>query len=224
MKSRLLYVFLVASFLVPALPATAQTPEEVPPPRSAGKAVLLSLLVPGLGHRYAQHGRWGGAGTFYVLAEASLWLGVAGSAWRQDQVEASYRALARAGADAQLDGKDRRFLLNLGAFRSSDEFLETMLRNRAWDQVDYVSEPAFQWAWTSEADFLRYRRLRDDADAWGRRQTLFLSTLVANRLVAALTALRAARRANRPAPDFSLSFEPPPRDAAAPVVTLRARF
>jgi len=169
-------------------------------------------------------GRWSGAASFFGLIDVSFWLSLFGADWRHGQVVESYRTLAISRAGADLDGKDRRFLLNLGLFLSSDAFRETQLRNRAWDQVDYVSDPAFQWRWASEADFLDYRALRDDADAWSRRRTLFISMLVANRFLAALTALRAARRANNAEPDVSLSLAPSPYDAGVPVVRLHMQW
>ena len=207
------------------VPAQAQdpAPESDVVLKSPGKAAALSLLLPGLGHRYVHNGSWRGAASFFALAEAGFWMGLIGADWQHDQVVQSYQTLATSRAAAQLAGKDRRFFLNLGLFRSSDEFLETQLRNRAWDQVDYVSDPAFQWQWASEGDFQDYRRLRDDADTWSRRRTLFISTLVANRLIAALTALRAARRANNAAPEVSLSLTPG-YDADLPVVTLHMRW
>jgi len=41
-------------------------------PKSGIKAFGLSLLVPGLGHRYVNGGRWGGAGTIFVAADLTL--------------------------------------------------------------------------------------------------------------------------------------------------------
>ena len=193
-------------------------------PKSGGKAVLLSLAVPGLGHRYVHGGSWRGAASFFGLADASLWLGLVGANWREDQVIDSYRALAVSAAGADLDGKTRRFFLNLGAFESSDAFREAMLRQRAWDQLSQVDDPAFQWEWASDAALQEYRALRDEADSWSRRRTLFISALVANRLIAGITALRAARRHNRAAPDLSLSFTAPPPGTDVPVVRLSLRL
>lgn len=206
--------------------AQAQDLEETTPiaRKSTGKAVALSLLMPGLGHRYVHDGSWRGAASFFGLADVSFWLGLLGADWRHAQVVESYRTLAISRAEADLNGKDRRFLLNLGLFLSSDDFREMQLRNRAWDQVDYVSDPAFQWRWASETDFQDYRALRDDADAWSRRRTLFISMLIANRLIAAVTALRAARRVNNTGPDVSLSLAPPPYDARAPLLRLHMQW
>ena len=225
MKYTVLALALVGALWLPASAhAQVEETETEFTPKSSGKAVALSLLLPGLGHRYAHDGSWRGAASFFALADVTFWLGLFGADWRHGQAIESYRTLATTRANAQLDDKDRRFFLNLGLFRSSDEFLEVQLRNRAWDQVNYVSDPAFQWEWASEADLQEYRQLRDDADGWSRNRTLFISMLAANRLFAALTALRAARKANAAAPDVSLSLAPPPPDANAPVLNLRVRW
>ncbi len=228
LSMKYLLFLIVLAILLSSAPAHAQLQEvEAEPPfirKSPGKAAAMSLLVPGLGHRYVHNGSWRGAASFFALAEATFWLGLIGAEWQQGQAVESYRTLATARANAQLDGKDRRFLLNIGIYMSSDEFREEQLRSRFWNEVNYVSDPAFQWEWASTEDFEDYRRLRDDADAWGRRRTLFISTLVANRLVAALTALRAARRNNSADPALSLSLAPPQRYAQYPTAHLVYRF
>jgi len=221
----LIFVVLVGAAGLPRT-ALAQDPDGAMPVvrKSTGKAVALSLLVPGLGHRYVHDGHWRGAASVFGLADVSFWLGLLGADWRHGQVVESYRTLAISRAEADLDGKDRRFFLNLGLFRSSDAFREMQLRNRAWDQVDYVSDPAFEWDWASETDFQDYRALRDDADGWSRRRTLFISMLIANRFLAALTALRAARRVNHAEADVSVSLAPSPYDASTPLVRLRMQW
>ena len=162
--------------------------------RSAGKAAALSLLVPGLGHRYLEGGRWDRPGAAFVLAEAGLWLGLGSALWQHGQTVQSYRTLAAGRAGALVEGKDRRFFVNLGAYSSSDAFVEDHLLRRRWDQLSYVSDPAFQWRWSSEEDRQTYMHLRRQADTWSRRRTVFISTLAINRVLAALTTLLAARR------------------------------
>ena len=214
------YAVLILALLL-ALPAQAQ---EVSPPRSPKKAFALSLLLPGLGHRYAHGGSWRGAASGLALAEAGFWTGTFVSDWRHGATVESFETLAATRAGADIEGKDREFFLNLATFISSEEFRATKLRNRAWDEIDYVSDPAFQWQWASEEDFERFRDLRDEADTFRNRRTLFIAAMAANRLVAAFTAIRATNRANRAMPDLSLSFAPPPDYAETPVVHLRVQF
>jgi hypothetical protein len=180
---------------------------------SPGRAFLLSLALPGLGHRYANGGAWGSGGTFFVLVDGLLWTSLANSIWKRGQAIDNYRLLAVTGAGADVDGKDRIFFLRLASYQSSDEFTETSLRNRAWDEIGYADDPSFQWNWDSQDEYLRYREVREESETLGRRRTVLAATLVANRLLAGFLAARNARRAG--APDLMLSIRPPTADRTA---------
>ena len=160
------------------------------------KAFALSLVLPGWGHRYAQGGSWRGMATIYTAADAGLWIGLINAIWQHDRLTRSFRTLATLRAGADVEGKDRTFYLNLATYHSSDEYLEFQLRNRAWDRIDYVSDPSFRWAWESEDDFLAFRDMREDAETFRRRRSLFIAALVANRLLAGLASIGASNRAN----------------------------
>lgn len=188
--------------------------------RSAPKAFALSVLFPGWGHKYAQ-GSWRGRATVFAGAEVGLWLGLISSKWQRNQSIESYQTLATTRAHASIEGKDRAFYLNLASYHSSDEYLEFQLRNRAWQRIDYVDDPANYWNWESEEDFQKFRDLREDAESLGRRRSIFIALLVANRLVAGLSSIQATNKANA---DFNLSFAPPPPQSQLPIINLTARF
>ncbi len=220
---RLTVLVLVAFLAAPSADARQVQQPAAHPPRSPGQAFALSLVLPGLGHRYAQHGRWG-RGTFYALADAGLWLGLLGTEWRRQALVQSFETLAATRAGARVEDKDRTFFLNLAAYHSSDEYVAVQLRNRAWDRIDYVADPAFQWAWASEEDFLTFRRLRRDAETLRNRRFVLAAALVANRLLAGLTALRAARHANRNVPPLQLSLAAPPPGTDLPRLQVAVTF
>lgn len=189
---------------------------------SRGKAFLLSLAVPGLGHRYVESGDWDGAATAFAAADAAMWVGLVSTALRQHHLEDTYRTLAALRADARIAGKDRTFFLTISNYRSAEEFREAQLRERGWDRFDYASTPAFQWEWEREADFQEYRRLREDAESMRRRVPVVAAALVGNRLISGILALRRAGRAQQEDVDVSLgpSSQAPNRLA----LRLRARF
>lgn len=201
-------------------PAAAQEPADRD--LSAGKAFALSLVLPGLGHHYVHGGNWDGWATVFALADAALWTSLAGSEWRRHHLEGNYETLAVAGAGADIEGKGRDFFLNLASYHSSDEFLATQLRNRNWRNLDDITDPSNQWMWSSEGDFLRFRDMREDAESLRRRRSFIITTLVANRLIAGLGALRGARRGDVTAASFSLSV--PPRGADVPMMNVRIRW
>ncbi|NNE68817.1 MAG: hypothetical protein HKN29_00485 [Rhodothermales bacterium] len=170
-----------------APPAQAQTP-------SARGAFFRSLVLPGWGHHYAHGGQWGRSGATFALADIGMALGATSAEWRRGSAVETYRTLATGQAGADIAGKDRTFFLRLATYRSSDEYLDVSLRNRAWDSIDYVSDPSFQWEWETEQDFLEYRELREESESLRRRRTILVASLVANRLIAGLSAARSARR------------------------------
>ncbi len=219
-------VLMAAAMLVSGHAAYGQIADvsaSEPTHRAPAKAAALSLVLPGLGQRYANGGHWSTSATLFATADVAVWLGLIGTLRARSSRTDAYRALAVSGADANIEGKDRRFFLNLATFRSSDEYLDTQLRNRAWDQLDYVSDPSYQWSWTDEADFLAFRDLRDDAESLGRRRSVLVATLVANRVISALVAVRAAGRHNRLS-SARLSVAPPPAGSAWPAVRIDVGF
>ncbi len=187
---------------------------------SGGKAFGLSMILPGLGHRYVNQNNWTGWARTYAAADIGLWLSLIGGEWRRDDLVQSYTTLASGSAQAQVIGKDRTFFLNLASFESSDVYRETMLRNRSWDLIGYVDDPSFQWDWDSREAFNRYRGLRDDAESLRRRRSILIASLVANRLISGAIAARSAGRSRRSQVTASLA---PPVESA-PVLSLRVQF
>ena len=215
------FAFFVATFLCFAPETTvAQNRPTEPFVASPAKALGLSLVLPGLGHRHAEEGNWTRSAITYAVADASLWLSFLGSTWHRSHLIQSYETLAIRSAGANLDGKDRTFYLNLASFESSDIYLETMLRNRAWDRIDYVSDPNFQWEWTSDDTYNEFRDLRNRSESLKRRKSILIASLVANRLLSgAISARKAGKSRNR---SFSAVILPPAD--RIPTVALRMGF
>ena len=189
-------------------------------PYSAKLALIKSLLLPGLGHKYVNDGRWSGWAIAYTAADVSLWLSLLGGEWHRNSLITSYETLASGSANADLSGKNRSFYLNLASFESSDIFYETMLRNRAWDQIGYVSDPSFQWEWDSEESFNEFRSLRNDAESLRRRKTILIASLVVNRLLSGAISARKASKSSASSVSMALSA---PMERV-PVLSLRVGF
>jgi len=217
MRNIIKALFLIG-FLVGGMQSSHAQERDVSP----GKALALSLLLPGLGHRYIQGGDWGGSATAFALIDVGIWAGLAGSEFRRDHYVDSYTTLASMSAGADLDGKGRDFFLNLASYVSSDDYLAARLRSRSWSDIDDVVDPDFQWRWESEEDFQRFRALREDAESLQRRRTFLIATLVANRLISGFAALRGARRVD--ATDANVSLSMPPAGSVAPMMNLRLRW
>lgn len=184
-------LMLVVVLMSPAQTTSAQSPVL---DRSPRKAAALSLVLPGLGHRYAHGGQWTNTASLLAIADVSTWLGLVGTNRHRNQAIDSYTLLASSRAGADVVGKDRRFFLNLATYQSSDDFLETALRNRAWDQLSYVDDASFQWEWESDEDFAAYRDLRNKSESLKRRRSILIAAVVTNRLISTISSVLVARR------------------------------
>jgi hypothetical protein len=204
-RSLLLVLILAASSVDAEL--MAQMDEPAPSARSAKTAFGLSLLVPGLGHRYANGGHWGKSGSFFLAADVGIILSLIGTKWRQNDLENSYRTLAVSRAGADLTGKSRPFFLSLGTYDSSDEFKDALLRTRQWDRLAFAEDPNNSWEWSSKQDRLDYRALRDDSESMGRRASWLIGALVANRVISGVTAMLRTRNSG---PEISMGVTPNP--------------
>lgn len=217
----LIALFVALFNLAPTAAAQVSgTPEASQP--SAKKAFALSFAVPGLGHRYVHGGDWDGWASVFAVADAGLWAGLFGVVLHRDHLEESYRTLAAQHAGVDPEGKGRAFYLNVGTYPSSDAFTDAQLRDRNWERVDYAADPSFQWEWDEDAHFQRFRDTREKSESLRRRRTFIITTLVANRLIAGITSLRAASLAQPRA--LRLSLDAPPEGSAAPLVRLNYSF
>jgi hypothetical protein len=213
------FVFLL--MMAGAVSAQAQTTTGVQ--KSGKKAFALSLILPGLGHQYAHDG-WSRTALFFSTTDISLILGLVNAQWREGDLIQNYETLGALEAGAQVKDKSRAFFLNLGAHTSSNAYVDFLLRTRNWDRLATAEDPAFTWQWTTEDGRLQYRALRDDAETFGRRVTLFTSMLVANRLIAGLTSIRAVRKQNNRTLQTTLSLRPPPGRSALPIAHVSLRW
>lgn len=182
--------FLSVIALLTATGALAQTP---------AKAAGYSILLPGLGHKYANENAWNRRAALYTITDAVLLIGLVSSEWQRRYLVNSYQTWAVSHAGITSVGKDRRYYVTIGNHLSSDAYRDIQLRNRRVDQAAYVNDPAFQWRWNSIQDLQRYRDLRKGSESWAQRRGSIIAALVANRVVSAVSALLTARRKQEPA-------------------------
>ena len=192
-------------------------------PKSGVKAFGLSMLLPGLGQRYVNGGRWGG-GTIFVAADLTLWLGLATTVAQENHFVDGYTTLVARRAGNSLEGKNRSFELALGSYDSSDEYLDALLRSRQWDRIEGAQDPDNQWDWETTEDRARYVELRGDADSADNRTKALIGALIINRLISGITAALSSRKTRSyPTSSYSagLGYN---RFSAVPVARLTLRF
>ena len=170
------------------------------------RILLRSLTVPGWGQ--ATLGLNTSAKVFMVI-EAGIWGSFVAFRIQEATRTDAYLKTARLAAGIDLSQQDDEFRRIVGAFASNEEYnLLVVTRDAA---NIYLSDPNHQdlvgyrayiaehslsgsmaWNWTDEASFDRYGGQRKDAQRAGLRSNTALALAVANRIVSALHAARAA--------------------------------
>lgn len=143
----------------------------------------------------------------------------------------SYRQTALLDAGIDLKGRDEEFRRIVGSFRSSDEYNQYVVARDAANLYlqdvynpdmtgyrEYIAKHSLQgrdtWRWSSLDALLRYGAQRKDAHRAAIRANNMLGLAIANRLVSALHAARAAGQVRAPAQSWRFEFEPAPGDDA----------
>jgi hypothetical protein len=171
----------------------AVEPQGETPKKSIMLAIAYSLVLPGLGDLYAENF---GTGKYFMGADAGLWLTYGGirvyGQWLKDDA----KTLAVQRASANFDGKDAKFEVNLGNFTDVLSYNDAKLRNREFDLL-YDPKSSFAWQWSSDADRLHYKDLRNRGEGTLRNSQFVLGALFLNRVIAAISAVRSVSAYNR---------------------------
>ena len=202
----------VASTAAPALTWDDGVEDAAGAPISTTRAVLYSLLIPGLGdYKLGNHGR----ATAFFIAEGVIWVSYAVFEVQGNQREDEYQDLTvrfagvtRTGhsddfyatlrefdtseeyeADVKLDGRNE--LVNSGGLEAlnADALERYFVENRLEDY-----EP---WQWASVDRKLQYSEVRSSSKTSYRRADYMIAAAAANRVVSAIVTYAAGHNANR---------------------------
>ena len=198
------------------------------------RALLRSLTVPGWGQATLGHRR---SATVFAIADLSIWTSF--TAFRVQQrlrTDASLRtAMLEAGID--LSGRDEDIRRIVGLYASSEEYNQLVVyRDAANLYYDdpvayraYIESHQLQgsnaWAWSNQDSFRRYSGQRKQAQRAALRSNTALALAIANRLISAVHAARAASHAPAKAQSWNFECVPVPGgDGTAFHLGVRTRF
>ncbi len=162
-------------------------------PKSVGRAVLYSALLPGLGQYYTGYQA---KAKYFFGAEIVTWIAYGGfrmyGSWKKDD----YIEYGDDHADAQLEGKSDDFLDWVGFY---DDINQYNAEGRVGDRErPYLFDtPDNHWHWQTAAEQQVYRDLKNMSRESYRRANFMIGIAVLNRVVSAIDAAIDARRANR---------------------------
>lgn len=191
-------------------------------PREPGKAFLLSMLLPGLGHRYAGHDSRALA---LFLGEAGLWTTFAVYKIQGNAREEDFEEWAKLFSGGTIEGRDRgeEYYQRISRYLSSDDYnfeVKAIARliypgdtpDVRAQQLAYIEENAFRgdesWEWTSQERRNDFRVIRHRALDADRHANWTLGGLVLLRALAAIDAVLVAKHDNRARGDVGFSASP----------------
>jgi hypothetical protein len=196
-------------------------------PISPTKAVLYSLLLPGLGDY--QLGNKGRATAFFA-AEGIIWISYATFEVQGHQREDDYQQLAVQFAGVSRTGHSDAFYADVREFDNSDLYeadVKNTGRQDLFNQsgsIESINADALEnyyvanrvsdfepWKWESLDRRLQYSEVRSSSKTSYRRADYMLAAAVANRVVSALVAFTAARSMQPQNVGYHLDFTPDAR-------------
>ncbi|MBD3161475.1 MAG: hypothetical protein GF346_04650 [Candidatus Eisenbacteria bacterium] len=188
------------------------------------KTLGLSLLVPGLGHLSAGYD---GRAQGFMAAEAVIWGAFAVFEVQGELRKDSYIEMAELfGGVPDADGLSDDYYRLIGQYPSAEIYNDEIRRDaraRHGDDLD-AREAYFEqnriaddrtWSWVSSAARQSYRSKRSDSNRSFKRAGYMVGVAVANRLLAAVDAMRLIHKGNESSamrvsirPDFPEFREP----------------
>lgn len=175
--------------------------------KSASKALLYSLLVPGLGQHYVDGSK---SVKFFAAAEIIL----TGIAIGHDRygtwLEQDYRAFAGDHANVDPTGKQKSYFVEISKYNTIYIYNEKMRITRSYDMI-IPETPENFWSWDSDENRLKYYYRRIDADVIKNRTVHYITGIFINHMVSGIHAAIMAKRYNGRKPgENSLSLKAVP--------------
>ena len=183
-KSRLLIACTMACLLAPSVawPRVAKSPP---------KAALLSILLPGLGERYAGGRK---SAKFFLFTEGVFWTGLFAFQKLNTTRENTFRAYAATRAGATAGKRPNSHYDRLSAYDSIYDYNARLQYVEGASSMPLPETPDNFWEWDSQASRQHFRTLRSKA-TWARtRGFLFAGALIFNRFASALNATNIASK------------------------------
>jgi hypothetical protein len=178
------------------------------------KAMLLSLVLPGLGQYTAGHKS---SGLFFFGTEAAIWASYAGFKLQGDSREERYQEFAeRWGGVENAEGQSDTYYSDLGKYESFEDY--RVIAVHSGEGELYADDQ--HWLWPSVERRRRYRDLLSQAENSDQNAEFMLSAALLNRAIAVVHAARSVSP-TRP-PKLSLHVEPD--GALRPMLVWKTRF
>jgi len=166
-------------------------PDQIEGKKSAGLAILYSVLLPGMGELYA--GDYS-TGKYLTIADGVFWGFVAGFNIYGNYEKNNYQSYAEAYGNVNLEEKNDDYWATIGDYTDVNQFNTIQELNRDYNMV-YSTETHY-WKWENEVARKDYRSAWSSSEQAYNNVRFAVGALVLNRIVSAINAVRIVARHN----------------------------
>ena len=161
--------------------------------KSPGLAFIYSLLIPGLGHVYADRFE---TGKYFMISEAAIWITYAAFSiygnWLLD--DAYSYSVTHAGVNLSGKERDETFFTDIANYNNIYEYNDEKLR---FGEYDKLYDPLTHYFyWDSESNRQTYRVDKIAGDQTLNDRLFVIGAAVINHIVSAISAVFAANSYN----------------------------
>ena len=179
------------SFNNPTLTSYELNSIEIKGKKSAGLAIIYSLLLPGMGELYADSYS---SGKYFTIAEGVLWTTYLGfnsyGNWQKD----NYKSFASSNGGVNNENKDDNYYANIGLYLNINDYNNEKAFNRDFNAM--YNEQQYYWSWTSE-DRRTYRSMWTSSEHAFNDLRFVVGAMILNRIISAINAVRLVSKYNK---------------------------
>ncbi len=174
-KTALLIIPLIGA-LISSLPG--QTVSKIKPQNP----VIQSAILPGWGELTLGNLR---RARIFNISEGFLWLTFFTNVTASEIQRKNYIAYAAEHAAVSTTGKDHKFWVDMGNFKSLDDYNAEHLRNRDLNDL-YPNQSTWNWTWDSAQNRSKFERMRINSDLWKQGATFVAGGIVLNHFLSVI--------------------------------------
>jgi hypothetical protein len=160
--------------------------------KSPGIAILLSMLLPGMGELYADNYS---SGKYFTVAEGTLWGVYIGMNSYGNWLKDRYKSFAVASGGVNSQGKNADYYATIGNYLNIDEYNNSQALNQNFSQMFNTSK--YYWNWQSPNDRKAYRNMWVSSEQAHNDLRFVVGALILNRIASAINAVRLVSAYNK---------------------------
>ena len=146
---------------------------------------IQSALVPGWGQKSLQYPD---RSRLFTYVETGLLISILGSTTYANILKKNYIAFAVEHAAISSAGKNHKYWVDIGNFKTIEDYNDEHLRNREMDDI-YDANLRWSWDWDEDSNRNAFEQKRILSDQMKQAATFGAGAIVLNHMVSAIDAL-----------------------------------